>query len=550
MKGEFILAVQLSDSYLRRAFQLVAKITPSNISNDEAFDRASTIVYDWARKKFSKIFREMPLKKETLDYKRTGNEIGIIYEPNKEFIFRATHPDVSVPGRMWITDVELIKIDKDYFFAIKLSVSSLQSCTEEVPFSRPQFVQEIINNVGISDIFTITDQENTLSTQEDVDKFVQFLADSQRQMPAILLTPCYRIEDAEYKEYIMNASKMAQDLQGVAHIFLINQEANEYLTKCIGKEWSAYNGAIRTYYPKLSFKESDYYQHPLLIQQRINIRKCVEKDASLLYMHEIEEYVQRYTLAQNISWENYGIYFYLTAHQNILRVQREASNQSRQQLINSYEEQLDQLQKQCDENMSLADSYAKDFEICNNENESQRQLINQLRAQITTLRFQLMNVTGGETEKDIPEDKNYDNMSEWVKTHYSDRLILLSRAERNLKDACFEDVTLVYKCLKLLATSYYDYRKGSINYDQFSDECKKINPGLEESGAITDVSAGMQGDTYYVMYHGKKQKLERHLTKGSNKDKRYCLRIYFFWDEQDQIVVIGDMPHHLDTTAT
>lgn len=143
------MAVQLSDSYLRRAFQLVAKITPNNISNDEAFDRASTIVYVWARKKFSKIFREMPLKKKTLDYKRTGNEIGIVYEPNKEFIFRATHPDVSVPGRMWITDVELIKIDKDYFFAIRLSVSSLQSCTEEVPFSRPQFVQEIINKVPL-----------------------------------------------------------------------------------------------------------------------------------------------------------------------------------------------------------------------------------------------------------------------------------------------------------------------------------------------------------------------------------------------------------------
>lgn len=37
---------------------------------------------------------------------------------------------------------------------------------------------------------------------------------------------------------------------------------------------------------------------------------------------------------------------------------------------------------------------------------------------------------------------------------------------------------------------------------------------------------------------------------GVSKDRRYCLRIYFFWDDQDQIVVIGDLPHHLDTSDT
>lgn len=81
-------------------------------------------------------------------------------------------------------------------------------------------------------------------------------------------------------------------------------------------------------------------------------------------------------------------------------------------------------------------------------------------------------------------------------------------------------------------------------------ECKVVDSGLEERGAITEVAAGMEGDTYFVQYRGKRRMFDRHLAKGSNKDRRYCLRIYFFWDAEDQMVVIGDLPHHLDTAAT
>ena len=119
-----------------------------------------------------------------------------------------------------------------------------------------------------------------------------------------------------------------------------------------------------------------------------------------------------------------------------------------------------------------------------------------------------------------------------------------------MKSALYSDTALVYKCLKLLATSYYDYCIGAKTYEDFFADCKQVDPGLEESGAITDTAAGMRGDTYFVVYQGKKRKLDRHLGKGSNKDRRYCLRIYYFWDEENQTIVIGDMPHHLDTSAT
>jgi hypothetical protein len=44
--------------------------------------------------------------------------------------------------------------------------------------------------------------------------------------------------------------------------------------------------------------------------------------------------------------------------------------------------------------------------------------------------------------------------------------------------------------------------------------------------------------------------LEFHLKKGSDRDERFSLRIYFFWDGDSKRVVVGSLPGHLDTRST
>ena len=97
-------------------------------------------------------------------------------------------------------------------------------------------------------------------------------------MPIVLLTQCNHIEDGVFDGYMFNTSLLAKDLSGVAHVFCVGGDSNEYLTKTIGKTWSAFNGAVRTYYPNISFDESDYFQHPLLTQQSIKLRNSIATD--------------------------------------------------------------------------------------------------------------------------------------------------------------------------------------------------------------------------------------------------------------------------------
>ena len=74
--------------------------------------------------------------------------------------------------------------------------------------------------------------------------------------------------------------------------------------------------------------------------------------------------------------------------------------------------------------------------------------------------------------------------------------------------------------------------------------------GLEEAPTFAGPRAGEEGDTYFVRYAGRRMELDRHLKKGNSREPRRCFRLYFFWDNDEQQVVVGWMPSHLDTRIT
>jgi len=68
------------------------------------------------------------------------------------------------------------------------------------------------------------------------------------------------------------------------------------------------------------------------------------------------------------------------------------------------------------------------------------------------------------------------------------------------------------------------------------------------SGTIDKCRAGQEGEDYYVTYPvGSMQRafLQFHIVKGTAHEDRFCMRIYFFWDEDTNQVVVGWLPSHL-----
>ena len=152
----------------------------------------------------------------------------------------------------------------------------------------------------------------------------------------------------------------------------------------------------------------------------------------------------------------------------------------------------------------------------------------------------------------IPFPNKYEDLPEWVSKNMAGRLILHPRAIRAVRNASYENIELVYQSLLVLAN---EYRNMKLGYEDAREAFDKRTDALELrcSLSISRERAGEEGSAYFVQYPihtNNKRFLDLHVRKGSTKDDRYCLAIYFFWDDETQQVVVGWLPSHLDNRLT
>ena len=83
---------------------------------------------------------------------------------------------------------------------------------------------------------------------------------------------------------------------------------------------------------------------------------------------------------------------------------------------------------------------------------------------------------------------------------------------------------------------------------KFAYEKELAELQLEES--LTGDGVKFDPDLYSVTYNGIRKVLDRHLKRGNSRDPRFCFRLYFFWDDEAEIVVVGWLPTHLDNRMT
>ncbi len=155
----------------------------------------------------------------------------------------------------------------------------------------------------------------------------------------------------------------------------------------------------------------------------------------------------------------------------------------------------------------------------------------------------------------VPNPSNLTGLEQWIARKHDGKLILHPRAADAAKKSVYQDVPLIYSAIDLLAEEYRDMRMAPVELalDAHGRCTAKLQElGLELSQSISASRAGEQGEGYFVTYpvSGKRRMLEFHLKKGSDRDERYSLRIYFFWDGDSKRVVVGWLPGHLDTRGT
>ena len=547
--------------WIRTTYQLSSAYPASPATIDAKFEEACKTVLRWVKGK-NRLPGPLPQSGwdgQSFRLEWPGQKVELIAIPEEGiWSFRLEHPDMpfmdqpAIPGRTWTTDIALTKRKEVFFVGVRIFCASLPYGDAEVSLTRPKIVVDLANRPGLMDLRSLSQEPWMLNTEQDLKEFRSFLVDKRRSLPVVVLTQPDRTRfDVSLSDYVLDPVELAKRTIGLAHIVQMPWELGYKWTEMVGKLWSVFLGAVRTYMPSLDLQTDPPFWHPSTFAEKIVFWKQPNDNrvGEGPFTDFLVERLHQFAATRRIEWG--GTLFLSEARTRQAEVaRRKASETSDWKML--YEEQIGALETKIKELEQEAGEYSDDALRTAKERDAYKDENRQLRFQVDTLRQALSERTGGKSETDIHIPDNYDDMCEWAAKYLIGRVVLHPRALRGLKDANYEDVRLVYRSLLILANEYRNQclgRQGG--KDAFEMRIAALS--LRFAPSISKERAGEQGEDYYVRFptqSSPRRFLDWHLRKGSTKDDRYCLAIYFFWDDNTQQVVVGWLPSHLDNRMT
>lgn len=561
----------------RSTFSNIPRVRPvmqmmlqSGSKSAEGRAAAIRTVLDWADLKWPGLIPRQAWGREDFEHDRPGLKLAAVHLAEKGIWgFAVEHLDTDAGvSRTWVIEAVVAELEAADLMAVRNQCSS--AGVEDVPATSPRFVRQWVERQGlVDDEWPVRPTVHILSSAQEVDKIVAFLKSKNRQLPVVVAS-----ELGTGAAYAIELSRLSQRIAGLAHVIGLPMQLSFGYADLIGKSLSVFNGAVRTYYPALG-QGGDTEVHPNILPERIASWQEESGEGSEAFVAFLVRQIHRFSVNSPKKLEQHpGLARLRREQAESVWARRAAEIEARRRELDSVTDkgrdeelelmkleleekvaEIEQAKKARDEEMQRANDNQQVLEMVNQELIAANDELEAFRGQNENLIVALRKQRKGNEEIRFP--KSYVEIPAWVDEYFADHVLLLPRAKRALKGAEFEDVELVFRCIRLLAEEYWRLRTAS--KDEYEDAKRAFGEklkhlGVDEEASITPTRLGELREQYTVDYtigQSSTQILNRHLRGGSStKENRYCLRIYFFWDDARQKVVVGHLPSHLETRAS
>lgn len=455
---------------------------------------------------------------------------------------RLDDADKNVARRTWITEIGVgLDSNGDVIFGTRLICTTRG---DNPPFEPtvPGFVKSILSAGSCElDGQLVDGKPHMVATESDADWLVRLLELKERAGDVIVLS--HQEDDGTTPETIVNATRLAQKLQGVAHVVVLSSAGSFALTDLVGKDLSVFRQAVRTYRPGFSAWLDEPARHPLAMPARI-----LARDVGVVGF-EAELCAHAITNSAYVPGREERLPSFTSVRQFAAKLEREAARRggaTDADMSKMYEDDNRRLSTEIQEQKELSEQLLQEAERERDvENERANQAVAQAmlaRERIRRLEEQLAAAVGRPAETSIPADLS--DFEDWCNEHLAGSVFISSRAYQGAKKSEFNDPSLIYKALLVLRDQYAPMRiyGGTERHAAYIKALGEL--GIEESA--TGDGTRFEGNVYTVQYQGKRRDLDRHLKGGNSREPRFCFRLYFFWDDESQVVVVGWLPSHLE----
>ena len=534
-------------SIIRPVSQVVLRLKP--VMGKDRFALTIDSILRWMNKRAGRALPENAWNRGSFELSEVGAQrtAAISIESPMYWAARLDDADKTVPMRTWVTEIGVgVEDSGDILFGARLICAS-RGADEPFDRSLPGFVRQILaSGPAELDGLPVVKLPRIIASEDDVDQFIQFLQDTQRESDVYVLAVPDGYTDPAAT--VIPADELQDRLSGVSHVFVITSQASYFLTDRVGKELSVFRSAVRTYRPGFKAWTSEPANHPLALPQRIvawndeqpkgfeawlvnqalltSVRTGQREDRlpSFTSVRQLAAQVGRTKVKQAGGTDAALLALY------------ESDNNHLRKEIQEQKAQYDGLLAAADEERAVAVEAAAIAKSQALERARRIRLLEQRVSAATT------------TPKALEVPDTLDEFEDWCKQHLVGAVELVNRAYQGARKSDFHDPAFIYRALLLLRDFYVPMRiEGSP--ERRAAYLKELEELQLEDG-LTGDGVKYSEDLYSVQYAGGRRLLDRHLKGGNSRDKRFGFRLYFFWDDEGQVVVVGWLPSHLQNRLT
>ncbi len=512
---------------------------------ETGFGDVRTRTLDWISRRAGGALPAEAWKGDTFELQDVGAQRtgAIALDKPRYWGARADDADKQVAQRTWTTEFGIGILASKLLYGCRLQCVTQGDDAPYMP-SIPSVVRRVVREFDARiDDFRVQEKAWFLDDQEETDQFIRLLLSNARKYAVIAISQSRNSGD----EWRSNAAESANDLAfrliGAAHVVVVSERASYALTDALGREFSVFNGAVRTYKTGFNPNRDEPAHHPIALPASI-----ASWPAGGFLEFLVMQSLRLSVSGQDVEAE---LPSFSSLRSVAIKQRREAAGQSGKsdaELLELAMSENELLRKQREEEQRTSDGL---LEAAEQERDTAVEERDEARNEVRKLRERVEHLLDGFRAKGRSEEVeipgSLDKLEPWADRYLSGAVVLLNRAIRAAKKSDFEDVGLVYRTLLILRDSYVPMRRGGDAAQKKAYEAALAEQGLEESPSFAGAGAGRHGDEYFVSFGGRRRELERHIKGSNSREQRFGFRLYFFWDEQSQQAIVGWLPGHLTT---
>ena len=545
------LPIAVPGSLAIRQDPIVAVV--ARLGSGGTFGEVRSVACNWLRKKKFKLPKD-----ESGDFEIGGTDTGdhaIAVGVPGVWAMQADTVDTSTPGRRW--RVEMVLVDAQPSPAVSVTLTSIAPADQAAPEpSVPALVSQLIERVGLLDTESgeaLTAEPIVVDGPKQLHHLLASLQSSSRRMPIVVLSTYLKLGRPAH---LLDPVGLSRRMRGIAKVYVLTRETSWGLTDALSKRFAVAGASARLFRPGFT-PEDDPSRHPQWGPDVLHAQNLDLNALSGLLEREAAEASLRALKQEDV------IPPFDRVRAEVLKRQIEQARKAAlaAPATRPASEQSNALQAALDDETKLRVMFEED-------NHKQQQEIEQLRGELDQvasdregwrsreyhLESRIKELVQKLREADIDDSvelpDKWDELENWCQQHLGDRVVVTPKAISAARSSKFENVPYCYDVLLFLAETYVPCRRGVLDggVTRLAEEKRRLGIDVSKVGQAADMHR-LQ-DTYSVAYKGRTVPLNMHVSGSSHRDPRKTFRVYFYWDDVGQCVVVGWFPGHLENRMT